>query len=91
MSNSPTTIFTFGILFWTDRRAPLYLLAIPLAWSFMGFWAAVSLGMAEDFGLLVAGVIASLIIILGDRRRDKSRIRKDESGVVGVTDVLRLR
>ena len=32
----PTTIFTFGILLWTDRRVPLYLLAIPLAWSFIG-------------------------------------------------------
>jgi Family of unknown function (DUF6064) len=87
----PTTIFTFGLLLWTDRRVPLYVLPIPVAWSLMGFWAAVSLGMTEDFVLLVAGVIGSLIIILRDRRRENSPIRKDESGVVGVTDVLRLR
>ena len=67
----PTTIFTFGMLLWTDRRVPLYLLPIPLAWSFLGFWAAVSLGMKEDFGLLVAGPTGSLLIIL----RDNSFIR----------------
>ena len=60
----PTTIFTFGMLLWTSRRVPLYVLAIPLAWTFLGFWAAISLGMPEDFGLLAAGVIGSLLIIL---------------------------
>jgi len=63
----PTTIFTFGVLLWTDRRVSLYLLAIPLAWSFMGFWAAVSLGMIEDYGLLAAGLIGSLLILVRDR------------------------
>lgn len=62
----PTTIFTFGILLWTNRRVPLYLLAIPLAWSLIGFWAAVSLGMTEDLGLLAAGLIGSALIILRD-------------------------
>jgi len=62
----PTTIFTFGMLLWTDRRVPLYLLAIPLAWSFVGFWAAVSLGMIEDYGLLAAGLIGSLVILVRD-------------------------
>lgn len=60
----PTTIFTFGILLWTNRRVPLYLLAIPLGWSFMGLWAAISLGIPEDFGLLPAGLIGSLLISL---------------------------
>ena len=63
----PTTIFTFGVLLWTDRRVSLYLLAIPLAWSFMGFWAAISLGMIEDYGLLAAGLIGSLLIFVRDR------------------------
>ena len=62
----PTTIFTFGILLWTIRRVPLYILAIPLAWSFIGVWAAISLGMIEDFGLLVVGLLGSILIILRD-------------------------
>ena len=47
----PTTIFTFGMLLWTNPRVPLYVLVIPLAWSLMGFWAAISLGMTEDLEL----------------------------------------
>lgn len=62
----PTTIFTFGLLLWTNRRVPLYVLAIPLAWTFLGFWAAISLGMIEDFGLLMAGLIGSMLIIFRD-------------------------
>jgi hypothetical protein len=71
----PTTIFTLGMLLWTDRRVPLYLLAIALAWSFMGFWAAVSLGVKEDFGLLAAGLLGSLLIIL----RNNSLIRPNRN------------
>jgi hypothetical protein len=62
----PTTIFTFGMLLWTSRRVPLYVLAIPLAWTFLGFWAAISFGMIEDLGLLVAGLIGSMLIIFRD-------------------------
>ena len=67
----PTTIFTLGMLLWTDRRVPLYLLPMPLVWSFIGIWAAVSLGMTEDFRLLPAGLIGALLIIL----RDNSMLR----------------
>lgn len=63
----PTTIFTFGLLLWTDRRIPLYLLPIPLAWSLIGFWAAISLGVTEDFGLLAAGLICALLLIVRDQ------------------------
>jgi Family of unknown function (DUF6064) len=63
----PTTIFTFGMLLWTNQRVPLFLLPIPLAWSFIGVWAATSLGMTEDYSLLAAGVIASLLILVRDR------------------------
>ena len=83
----PTTIFTFGMLLWTGRRAPLYLLPIPVAWSFMGFWAAISMGMTEDFGLLVAGIIASLIFILRDRRRYDSSPSEGMSAVLSASGI----
>ena len=60
----PTTIFTFGMLLWTNRRVPLYVLAIPLAWTFIGVWAAISFGMIEDLGLLVVGLTGSMLISL---------------------------
>lgn len=60
----PTTIFTFGMLLWTTRNVAVYVLLIPLVWSVIGFSAAIALGMTEDFGLLVAGAIGSLLILL---------------------------
>jgi len=58
----PTTIFTFGILLWTDKKLPFFLLIIPLLWSVIGFMAAVSLGIKEDIGLLIAGLLAGFLI-----------------------------
>ncbi len=66
----PTTIFTFGLLLWTDKKVPKYVLAIPLVWSIIGFGAALSLGVKEDYGLLIAGVLGSIPIIVRDRRVD---------------------
>jgi hypothetical protein len=59
----PTVIFTFGMLLWTDKKFPLSLLIIPVLWSLIGTSAALSFGIKEDFGLLVAGTIGTTIII----------------------------
>ncbi len=64
----PTTIFTFGLLLWTDRQVPRYLVVIPLLWSLLGPAAALSLGIREDFGLLVAGLLGTALVIWRDRR-----------------------
>ncbi|WP_345694222.1 DUF6064 family protein [Fodinibius salicampi] len=53
----PTTIFTFGILLQAKGRIPLWLIAIPGIWSLVGFSAAFQLGIYEDIGLIVAGVL----------------------------------
>lgn len=63
----PTTIFTFGLLLWADRP-PRYLVLLPLIWSIIGFFAAISLGIREDIGLLVAGLAGSGLILLRGRR-----------------------
>ena len=64
----PTTIFTFGILLFTDKRIPKYVLIIPLLWSLIGFSAAVNLSVYEDFGLVVAGILGTLLIYRRDRK-----------------------
>lgn len=84
----PTTIFTFGILLCTDSRIPLYLLPIPLAWSLIGFWAAISLGITEDFGLLAAGLIGSLLIVLRNNRVPVSLQISDRSTFAGLGNKL---
>ena len=67
----PTTIFTFGLLLWTSARVPRMVLVIPLLWSLVGFTAALSLGIREDTGLLVAGVVGSALVIYRDSRTSK--------------------
>ena len=57
----PTTIFTFGVLLWLLRPAPVSLLVVPLAWSLLGTSAALQLGVREDLGLVVAGVLTAVL------------------------------
>lgn len=58
----PTTIFTFGMLLWT-MKLPKKMLWIPLIWSLIGFSAALSLGIKEDVGLLIAGMVGVIITL----------------------------
>lgn len=53
----PTTIFTLGILLWSKKRLSVYLLIIPIIWSFIGFTASFTMGVKEDTGLLIAVLI----------------------------------
>ena len=59
----PTTIFTFGLLLWTNKKVPLSLLIIPVLWSIVGTSAALSFGIKEDFGLLVAATMGTTAIV----------------------------
>lgn len=64
----PTTIFTFGILLWFDKKIPISILTIPFIWSVIGFFAALKLGVHEDTGLLVAGISGILMIALRNKK-----------------------
>ena len=67
----PTTILTLGLLLWATPSRPRALFAIPLLWTAVGTSAAVQLGMVEDFGLLVAGIVTLIVLVSGalpDRR-----------------------
>lgn len=63
----PTTIFTFALLLLAEGAVPVALWAIPLLWSLVGVSAALQLGVREDYGLAVAGVVGAAL--LGWRRR----------------------
>ena len=80
----PTTIFTFGIFLMADKKFPLSLLVIPLIWSIIGFFAALSLGITEDYMLLVAGVTGTALIVMKNRKNGTSPDfpeRQTESGM----------
>jgi hypothetical protein len=65
----PGIIVTFGALL-LGRRVPGYLLIIPTLWALTGvLWF--SLGMVEDAGLVTAGVVGLIMIMV--RQRDSRR------------------
>lgn len=72
----PTTIFTFGILLWCQKKVPVWLLAIPFAWSLIGLSAALRLSVYEDIGLPAAGLISLIIIMYRNHT-----ISKEETSV----------
>ena len=67
----PTTIFTFGILLFANKRVPVFLLIIPLIWSVIGFSAAINLTIYEDTGLIVAGLVAVTLLLIHNRKHPK--------------------
>lgn len=65
----PTTIFTFGILLFTNEKMPVHLLIIPLLWSVIGFTAALNLTIYEDTGLLIAGLTTFTLLLISNRKK----------------------
>jgi hypothetical protein len=62
----PTTIFTFGLLLWTEPRIPRSLLPIPFVWSLFSIDAALSLGMVQDFALPIVALLGTFLIVRRD-------------------------
>ncbi len=67
----PTTIFTFGTLLFLSKKFPYYIIAIPMIWALIGSTAAFRLGIYEDLGLLVAGVLGSTLLIIKNKNKAK--------------------
>lgn len=64
----PTTIFTFGTLLWAEGKVPVRLVLIPLAWALVGITAVMMLGMPEDLGLIVAGMLGTALVLMRNHR-----------------------
>jgi hypothetical protein len=60
-------IFTFGLLLLTNATVPKSLLVIPFLWSLLGVSASYQLGIREDMGLLLAGVLGVGLLLWRDR------------------------
>lgn len=63
----PTTIVTFGVLLWASHKVPVWLLIVPAVWSLIGSSAAFQFGIREDYGLLVAGVLGTVLVLVKNR------------------------
>ena len=64
----PTVIFTVGVLFLLREPFPRRVLLIPILWAGIGGSAAFSLGVLEDYGLMVAGIAGIVLALLKPRR-----------------------
>jgi hypothetical protein len=66
----PTTIFTFGILLWANKKIPIYVIIIPTLWSVIGFFAALNFSVYEDVGLLIAGIGGFILILYRNKNQE---------------------
>ncbi|MEJ2617728.1 MAG: DUF6064 family protein [Ignavibacteriaceae bacterium] len=58
----PTNVFTFGLFLWA-ARLPIYLIIIPFFWALCGI-VPVSVGIYEDVGMILMGLIGTYYIYL---------------------------
>jgi hypothetical protein len=87
----PLTIFTFGLFLQVESRLPKILLVIPFLWSLIGFSAALLLGVAEDFGLLIAGLLGVGVMLFSgqkDRLCLKEQSLPEQPGVLKNREVV---
>lgn len=64
----PTLVFTIGLLLLTDQKVPKRFLVVPIVWGVIGA-LAVYVGVWEDIGLVIAGVLGSPLILYRDKIR----------------------
>jgi hypothetical protein len=64
----PAAVFTFGLYLLTDKRVPKLFLVIPLLWA-LGGVMPVLVGILEDIGLILAGVVGTAMIVYRDRKQ----------------------
>lgn len=66
----PTTIFTIGLLLLIEAKIKRWLIIIPVIWSFIGFTAALKLGILQDIGLLVSAIVVLSYILLENKIKE---------------------
>lgn len=64
----PVVAYTFGLLLLTNKKMPRSLLIIPFFYSLSGFFW-VSIGMAEDIGMIASGLFGVSLIWVRDAKQ----------------------
>jgi len=54
----PVTLFTIGLLLWSDKKPSLPLMFIPIFWAFMGIVPVLLYGIYADIVTILAGFVA---------------------------------
>jgi hypothetical protein len=66
-SPCPVTIFTWGLLLWTNKKIPLRVSIVPFIWGIMGIMPVIVLGVYADIGLILTSIIGFPLILLHNR------------------------
>ncbi|MGD8565242.1 MAG: DUF6064 family protein [Candidatus Bathyarchaeota archaeon] len=67
----PVSIFTVGLLLFSDKKIPIYISIIPLIWAIMGFMPVFELSVWADIGLILSGIIGFPLILLHNKNIGK--------------------
>jgi hypothetical protein len=62
------------MLLFSIRRVHWYVILIPFLWSLVGFAAALELNMKEDYGLVIAGVVGTIILLFTKKNQPEEDI-----------------
>jgi hypothetical protein len=71
----PTTIFTFGLLGLQTENIKRRFMIIPLAWSFIGFFAAVLMGVYQDVIMPIAALYTFIACHYSNRQYQEKKER----------------
>ena len=63
----PTTVFTFGLLLWVDKKMPKFMIIIPFLFALFGI-VAIIFGIYEDVGLVIAGILGTILILFQSKK-----------------------
>ncbi|MHA2248462.1 MAG: DUF6064 family protein, partial [Candidatus Hodarchaeales archaeon] len=70
----PITIFSSGMLLWTDKKVNLIFIIIPLTYSLIGILPLIVYGVLADLGLIISGIIGFSVIIYRDNKFNKEKV-----------------
>jgi hypothetical protein len=70
----PTTVFTFGLFMLSDKKVPKHLLLIPILFTIVAV-VPVSRGVLEDVGLIIAGVVGTVMVLYKDSKKQLAAIQ----------------
>lgn len=73
----PTLIFSLGILLWTGKKFPAYVLIFPLIQALSGFIPAFMIGIVEDIGLIISGLLVLFMLAYRDKYLIFREIKKE--------------
>lgn len=73
----PTVIFSLGILLWTDKKFPPYILIFPIINALSGFIPAFIIGIIEDIGLIISGLLVLFLLSFRDKLLIFNKMKKE--------------